>query len=417
MSSIFQRPEFTALEVQSGRRWQRPLDWLGPRIQQAGTRWWLLVAAYALLVYLLTRVLLPGRLPPELFLYLLQPLLWLSLALLAGLGLAYELWERPAARPGVILKAGLIGVTQIAVFLIAGLLFGFGRSPYSHQPLALLGNLFYVFAMLVGIEVCRAYLANASPERGLMKVLLLISLFCALLYLPLGTFTRLDGLQAAAQVAGERLLPAFAQSLLATFLVVLAGPLASIAYLGSLLAFEWLSPLLPNPGWFINSMVGTLVPAIALLMLYNQYASAEGSDTEEDEEEDATTAWIVVGVLSVLILGFSTGLFGYQPTLIGSGSMTPALQVGDIVVVRRLPIETIQVGDIVRFREGRDSVVHRVVAIQHERGQTVLITRGDDNDSNDPPVIEQAYEGKVVFTLPVIGWVGIFVREGLALFR
>jgi signal peptidase len=76
-----------------------------------------------------------------------------------------------------------------------------------------------------------------------------------------------------------------------------------------------------------------------------------------------------------------------------------------------VPPEEVAVGDVIRFRDGSFSTIHRVVEIQNEVGGITFITRGDTNDRDDPPVPARDLEGKVILTLPKIGWVSIGVRE------
>ena len=129
---------------------------------------------------------------------------------------------------------------------VVGLLGGFGRSPYSHQMPYILGNLVFVGTMLLGMEVSRAYLMGLLGSRIPLLALLIISLLYTVLSLPAGILLQFGSPQSAIQVIGERILPVLAENLFATFLVFVGGPLASIAYLGTLLAFEWLSPVLPH---------------------------------------------------------------------------------------------------------------------------------------------------------------------------
>ena len=56
----------------------------------------------------------------------------------------------------------------------------------------------------------------------------------------------------------------------------------------------------------------------------------------------------------------------------------------------------------------------RGVEIERQGNQIVFITKGDDNDSHDPPVLEAAYKGKVVLQIPKLGWLSIYIRRLLA---
>ena len=79
-----------------------------------------------------------------------------------------------------------------------------------------------------------------------------------------------------------------------------------------------------------------------------------------------------------------------------------------------MPAKSIQVGDVIEFKIGAVPVVHRVIDIQNEGGQITFITQGDANNTPDPPVTENYFEGKVLHKIPKIGWVSIFFRKILA---
>ena len=89
--------------------------------------------------------------------------------------------------------------------------------------------------------------------------------------------------------------------------------------------------------------------------------------------------------------------------------------VGDVAVTRQVPPEEVVVGDVIRFRDGSFFTIHRVVEIQNDGGEITFTTRGDTNDKNDPPVPGRDLQGKVILTVPKIGWVSIGVRELIGL--
>jgi signal peptidase len=297
------------------------------------------------------------------------------------------------------------------LLIFTGLVGGFGHSPYSHRLEALLGNILYLVTMLVGIELSRAYLMALFGRRYTLISLVFVSLLFTFISTPLGAYTSLQSIQETIRMLGESLLPTFSENLLASFLALLGGPLASIAYRGSLLAFEWLSPILPNPGWFISALFGTLFPAYGMLFLYNQLPVKSMKEKSEEYQGNTTMAWAIAAGFTLAILGFTTGLFGVKPTLIASGSMSPYLNVGDIVVIRETPVETLVVGDVVSVRTPGLPVIHRVVDIREAGGQKFFTTRGDDNDTDDAPVPSEAIQGKAVFIIPKIGWASIYLRQ------
>ncbi len=89
--------------------------------------------------------------------------------------------------------------------------------------------------------------------------------------------------------------------------------------------------------------------------------------------------------------------FGYGVSVVLSGSMEPALQVDDLVVVRRS--QDVEAEDIIVFQSGKSLVIHRVVKVD---GQT-LITKGDANNAEDEPISLSDVKGELVLRIPGAG--------------
>lgn len=381
-----------------------------PRAGVGIWRWgWLAVLFWLTIVFVLVNFHLPRALPAGVAIYLAVPATWISLALLAYLGWRFGQRERPAFNRALVFMAALTGAFQVAAFALAGLLLGFGHSPYSHHFPALLGNLFYAASTLVGMEMGRAYLLAAFGRRRPTLTLILAALLFSFVGLPFARFGAVNDMPSLFHITGESLLPTLSENVLASFLAFLGGPWASIAYRGTLQAFEWLSPILPRLPWAVTAFLGTMVPALGMLLIRNQFLS-EGEGTRAGSG-GASTAWVFVGVVAITMLWFNAGLFGVHPTLVSGVSMEPALQAGDVVITSDVPAESIVVGDVVRFRQGGSYILHRVIQIEHLEDDLTFITKGDANNTVDAPVLGGELEGKVVFTVPKIGWLGIGVRK------
>lgn len=101
-------------------------------------------------------------------------------------------------------------------------------------------------------------------------------------------------------------------------------------------------------------------------------------------------------------------LFGCRLYNILSGSMEPTLSVGDLVVVRAVPPEEIQDGDIITYYPTQHTgatVTHRVVGTTLRDGQVVFETRGDAVEQSDPLFYGDAVIGVVIFHIPLLGGV------------
>ncbi len=375
---------------------------------------WLGVIVWLVGAYLLVNLRLPQILPAAANMYFAQPLAWLSLGNLAYLGWRFGLAERPASARRVTAMALLVGSLQVALFVFAGLALGFGASPYSHYPLALIGNLFFMGTMLVGMEIGRAYLVVLLKRGSPVLAVACVALLFACFSIPLGRYTAATDPQSFFEFAGEALLPAISQNLLATFLALAGGPLASIAYRIVPELFEWLSPILPNLSWTVSAFVGTMAPAVGLLFVQRQLQWGYFPIGQPASREGQSgNSWILVAVVTVSLLWFNTGLFGIRPNLVSGGSMAPALNPGDIVILRPVEPENIQVGDIIRVVLNDTPILHRVIEIRDGDGGRQFVTQGDANNVPDQPAGEDQIDGRVVLVIPKIGWLAIGVRRAL----
>ncbi len=121
---------------------------------------------------------------------------------------------------------------------------------------------------------------------------------------------------------------------------------------------------------------------------------------------------VAVGVL-VIWIGLQAAFGTQNPFyVVASGSMIPELEVYDVLIVQgHEPFEDIEIGDIIVFNRPSDHnrvIVHRVVSITNDDPKT-LTTKGDANPASIPgtdfPITEEEYIGKVVHTLPQVGYV------------
>ncbi|MEM3442630.1 MAG: signal peptidase I, partial [Candidatus Bathyarchaeia archaeon] len=324
--------------------------------------------------------------------------------------------------------AFLTTTLQILALTLAGLFTNFGKSPYTFTPIAIAINTAYFTSPLIAFELSRAYLIKSCPKKRIFIGIVLISLFYTFINFPLAKFLTLGEPVETAKFIGSSLLPTLAQNIFATYLALLGGPAASIAYLGVLEAFEWLSPILPNPPWAIKALITTLTPTIGFIMTtqtispltlmhYGIISRAEAKHRpHKTKKPSPTLSWTAIAITAIILLWGSTGLLGFQPTIIASGSMRPTLDVGDIAITVPTPPEKIKVGDIIQYwREGETApTIHRVIEISKTGGTTYITTKGDANTAPDEPITTTRTISKVILVIPKIGWISIYLKTAAA---
>jgi signal peptidase len=93
---------------------------------------------------------------------------------------------------------------------------------------------------------------------------------------------------------------------------------------------------------------------------------------------------------------------GVKALSVATGSMTPAIPQGSLVIIRRVPLSTIKVGEVVTYHDAAkpgQTITHRVVAKTTKNGIPVFTTKGDANKVADPQVAGGSIVGEVVYHL------------------
>lgn len=126
---------------------------------------------------------------------------------------------------------------------------------------------------------------------------------------------------------------------------------------------------------------------------------------------------LILTTVRTRIMGKEPSLLSHRLYIVDSGSMSPTLKLGALIIVKEAEPKEILKDDIITYRGSGDSVVtHRVTKIEDE-GST-FITKGDANKTADPiPLDSNRLIGKVMFSIPYIGFLlkPIRTKAGLVL--
>ena len=105
----------------------------------------------------------------------------------------------------------------------------------------------------------------------------------------------------------------------------------------------------------------------------------------------------------------------FEVRIVQSGSMEPAIKTGGIVIIK--PTTLYDKGDVITFGQDNENTIpttHRIIDMRVESGAFVFLTQGDANDQPDIAEVPEAEViGKVVFSLPFIGYIIDFARQPL----
>lgn len=125
---------------------------------------------------------------------------------------------------------------------------------------------------------------------------------------------------------------------------------------------------------------------------------------------------LVVFVLALIyvfvarISGNTPTLFGHSMLRVSSESMEPELNVGDIIMVKKVDPSTLEKGDVITYHGTKGPVAgklitHQIVAEPYEEdGTYYFTTRGiKEGAIDDPEIDDTQIVGKVLYKIPIVG--------------
>jgi signal peptidase len=129
------------------------------------------------------------------------------------------------------------------------------------------------------------------------------------------------------------------------------------------------------------------------------------------------TNWALMAALGglglLMLAAVGPAAVGHQNFIVLGGSMEPSIQVGSVVVTRRVSPDELLVGDVITYvNRANDFVTHRIVEVFEDELGIAVRTKGDTNNTDDSePVRTVNILGRVRYGVPLAGYVLHFGGE------
>ncbi|UWG98623.1 signal peptidase I [Dehalobacter sp. DCM] len=306
------------------------------------------------------------------------------------------------------------GIIMIAVHVMAGLLDGFGKSPYDLSPKGILLNLIVVGSALFGKELVRHYVINSLTKKVNYKVFFLVALLMTVIVFPITKYAELKNVEDLVRFIAQFFVPELTKNLLATYLVFYGGPVPSIIFMGMVDVFQWFSPILPNLKWITAALVGILTPVFMLCAMEGILRRENRVRKRKYMSEEGLLGWIITTLISIGIIWFTVGVFPVYPSVIATGSMIPMIDPGDVIIVdKSVDRMKMPVGTVIQFQRGTILISHRIIEeIIAKDGTKSYRTKGDNNNAADSQLVKpEDIKGEVIRVVPKIGWPTLLMKS------
>lgn len=374
------------------------------------------VALYAIIIaFLIGRVFIFSGSLVSKYTSLCNPLFWLFMAILSYLVARDEPSQKMRNKYDITQSIVIIVIIYCMIYFSLGLVFGYERSPYSHEVVAILKNLWTFISVIVFQEFTRYQLVKLSPKK--IGYYALITALFIIAEIDFWNFSgNFSNNVEFFKYMSQTIVPLIVTNCLFTYLSIMSANLPATIYRCLLMLMTILLPIFPALNWLIKAMMEIVLVIIA--SLYVNYVDIKSSRimTRRQVKKESVVSYIPFVIVLVVLVCFISGTFKYQPIAVLSNSMLPTFARGDAVIMKKIDkkdLKKLKKGTILYYsKEGR-LIVHRIVSVKHtDDGKVEATTKGDNNNANDPWVItEDDMIGTVSFMIPYIGYPSVWVNE------
>ena len=313
-----------------------------------------------------------------------------------------------------IKKMIIISLIYVILYVYLGFIFGFVRSPYSHNILTIFKNIWQIIIPIVAIEYTRSALVNNNFKNKFYIIISILMFFA----LELGINSLMNNIterEAAFKYISSIFMPLLFSEVIYTYLSVKGSYKLVLMYRLIIEFMFLLSPIYPDLDWFLTGILGILIPVIIYIVFKYDFDKKKRDTSRIRQKKQNPVIYVPIILLIITFVSFMAGLFIYEPIAIISNSMHPVFNRGDVVVLHKADkneLKKIDKYTIIVYSIDSQQIVHRVIDKKVENGKLVFQTMGDANNAPDSRLVnEEQVIGVYQFSIKYIGYPSVWLSE------
>lgn len=210
------------------------------------------------------------------------------------------------------------------------------------------------------------------------------------------------------------LMPAISKNIACSYITVKTGYKPVIFYQLVMTLYIYILPILPNPSEYISSIIQFVVPLILMYRMYLLFDKYTNKVVERNYNKRSFAVFVPTLIVTAILVYFVSGYFHFHAIAIASGSMSPEINKGDVVVIEKIDekYDLLREGQVIAYKHGNIVVVHRLINIIKSDNNYYFYTKGDANEDDDNWVINQDdIIGIVKVKVPFVGLPTVWLNE------
>lgn len=311
----------------------------------------------------------------------------------------------------IIYEILILLLTFFVLFYLFGVIIGFAKTNYLNWY----GIKTFIIPLILTIilkELLR-YMMLKKCEESFFLTIITIILFVFLDITEAIYYANFNSNYNIFMFVALSLLPAISSNIVCSYMTKQTGYKPAILYLLATKLYAYILPIIPNPSEYLTAIINLILPVLLGYKIYNFMNKDKDTYLHRDYNKKKVKSLGLPIVLTAIVIYFTSGYFKYYALAIASGSMSPKIKKGDIVIVEKVNsnYQKIKKQDVIVYEYNGSIIVHRVQQILKTNGEYYFYTKGDANSSIDNYAIDESMIiGVVKINVPYIGWPTIWLN-------
>ncbi len=312
----------------------------------------------------------------------------------------------------LILEISLVYLVFFLMYYLLGLVTGFYKT---NNYFNIYGLFNFIFPITLVIFL-KEYLRSLVCGKYENSKILYFTTFLMFVVIDLVNLVRLDSLKSLEGIfffIATALLPAISSNIVADYIVRYSNYRINFYWLLIFNLYGYVLPIIPNTGDYILSVIRFLFPLVIYGRIKKFFNKEEDAWLERNYTKKQILPLTVATLIIVFLVYFTSGYFRYYALAIASGSMSPQIKKGDVVVInQKYDDKYLKKGQIIAYKYKDVIIVHRIVKIINKEGKNYYYTKGDKNSEIDNYVVyKENILGIVNKKIPYVGFPTIWLSQ------
>lgn len=315
--------------------------------------------------------------------------------------------EKTIEKRKVLKQVFFYTISFLIIVYGLGLIVGFLSTSYSLTLINIFKNSFPVFLILIIEELVRYNICKKGENNKLIIYISVVIFTFVDISMIISNYD-LNDISNILKLSTLVVCPSVFKNVMLSDFSKKYGYEVCITYQLIMGLYIYIVPIFPNLNEYLESVIMSILPIFILILINMQFEIEKKEDIRDKHIASKILSVIIILIVIITICLFSN-LFPWWIAIVGSGSMTPTINVGDAIIVDKIAKEEmaeLKVGDILVFKVGKSMYTHRIINIDVKNDEYYISTKGDrkGNVVDDWTVKSNDVIGVVKFRIPYVGY-------------